>query len=59
MIHCHEFANLQEEEEIYRLRDIENRINAMVQTLQRIESRLNKNQKEHDTMVSKLVDSES
>lgn len=36
----------EEEEEIYRLRDIERRIESMEQTLQRIESRLNKNQKE-------------
>ena len=36
----------EEIEEIYRLRDIERRIETMEQTLQRIESRLNKDQKE-------------
>ena len=36
----------EEEEEIYRLRDIERRIESMEQTLQRIESRLNEDQKE-------------
>ena len=35
-----------EEEEIYRLRDIERRIEAMEQTLQRIETRLDEDQKE-------------
>jgi voltage-gated potassium channel len=36
----------EEEEEIYRLRDIERRIEAMEQSLQRIESRLSENHKE-------------
>jgi voltage-gated potassium channel len=35
----------EEEEEIYRLRDIERRIEAMEQSLQRIESRLSENHK--------------
>ena len=36
----------EEAEEIYRLKDIIKRIEAMEQTLQRIESRLNEDQKE-------------